>query len=609
LQTALESRPEFQGPSQEIRVAETIAAVHQALVTTPQNLDTPLGLIFHWDPTLQEDLSQVQWLKAQYPQLKLLVLTLTIDAVSLQTWQSWGVDGFWKQGGSIEGLIATLEQIFVGVFHWPTLPPASPMSQQVTAESLRPTSGDRSQGWVQSWFEDLCRSGIQQVDQALDQGNLSESGPISWLDHQLAQGQQRELRMARWLLQSAVGRDPAPVAVAAPASRQLPPATGSISNPTAPGPRQLSLSLSLEEGQNGPPETPFSPPIPVLSPETLTSQNLQAILFDQITAKLRSNLINLTAIPLEIDILSLSKKRELLVVVLRCLGDRLTDLRQSKLTPEQLTSRQEVVVQDLWQTALTDFFGKYAVLSLPLLSNPSNTKDQKPLTVPANPIDLVPKLLEPRSAELVYTAILRRIPYLEAILQTLIFKAPIAIDGVDYRPHSPEALARLGQITENLVLQVANGVVQPLLNTFGDVEAIKHTFYNQRLLSTREIERFRNDLSWKYRFVYYFEEPRNIYESRYWLLTLGDQGIRRIAVYAPRQEELAQVEGVQQTITFGLEVRDAIAPRLQALTAWVGTGIVYLLTQVVGRAIGLIGRGILQGIGNSWQDGRFTRKS
>jgi len=75
-----------------------------------------------------------------------------------------------------------------------------------------------------------------------------------------------------------------------------------------------------------------------------------------------------------------------------------------------------------------------------------------------------------------------------------------------------------------------------------------------------------------------------------------------LPIYAPRQEELSALTPWQQTITLGLEFRDAIAPRLQSLTSWIGQGVVYLLTQVVGRALGLIGRGILQGLGTAWSD-------
>ena len=149
--------------------------------------------------------------------------------------------------------------------------------------------------------------------------------------------------------------------------------------------------------------------------------------------------------------------------------------------------------------------------------------------------------------------------------------------------------------------------MQPLLNNFGYVEEIKQSFYDGKLISTREIERFRNDLSWKYRWDSYFVEPKAIFESRFWLYVLGDSGIKRISIYAPRNRELAQLSGWQLALTLVLEARDAIAPRVRAVISLLGAAVVFVLTQVIGRGIGLIGRGIIQGIGNSFQDSKFGK--
>jgi hypothetical protein len=56
---------------------------------------------------------------------------------------------------------------------------------------------------------------------------------------------------------------------------------------------------------------------------------------------------------------------------------------------------------------------------------------------------------------------------------------------------------------------------------------------------------------------------------------------------------------VQQLVTLALESRDALAPQLQALLRRLGNLVVVVLTQVIGRAIGLVGRGIVQGMGRS----------
>jgi hypothetical protein len=67
----------------------------------------------------------------------------------------------------------------------------------------------------------------------------------------------------------------------------------------------------------------------------------------------------------------------------------------------------------------------------------------------------------------------------------------------------------------------------------------------------------------------------------------------------PRDRELRQLGLLQQLVTLALEARDALAPQLQNLVKGLGDLVVVVLTQVVGRAIGLVGRGIAQGMGRS----------
>ena len=214
-----------------------------------------------------------------------------------------------------------------------------------------------------------------------------------------------------------------------------------------------------------------------------------------------------------------------------------------------------------------------------------------------------------QDAVFVQTAILDKIPLVIDLFSYLLFQRPLVIDNASYPYCSPEAMERAEALLENLLIQLANGVVQPLLNRIADVEAIKQSFYDRHLLSTREIERFRNNLSWKYRLENYIGEPKAIFESRYELLVLASRGIAKISIYAPRGQELAQLDGIRLAVTLALETRDAIAPLLQGAVAFLGTGIVYVFTQVIGRAIGLIGRGILQGIGGSLPESKFGRNN
>jgi hypothetical protein len=199
---------------------------------------------------------------------------------------------------------------------------------------------------------------------------------------------------------------------------------------------------------------------------------------------------------------------------------------------------------------------------------------------------------------------LNPIPQVTPLLAYLLYEEPLEIDNVAYRPESPEAQSRAEMLLHNLILQVANAVMQVILNQFGEQETVKSSLYQDQYRSSREIARFRNELSWQYRQTYYIEEPKAIFESRYVLFVLRGNRIQTTSVYAPRKEELEQLQGIRLAATFALELRDAIAPRFRALFGVVGQAVVYFLTQVIGRGIGLIARGVLQGIGKSVEDQR-----
>jgi hypothetical protein len=173
---------------------------------------------------------------------------------------------------------------------------------------------------------------------------------------------------------------------------------------------------------------------------------------------------------------------------------------------------------------------------------------------------------------------------------------------------TPESTYRAQMLLDNLLLQVANAVMQPLLNHFSDFEAVKQKFYNYNLITYRDIERFRNNLSWKYRLEKYVAEPQAIFESQHLLLGFTEYGITVFPIYAPRTQELQKLQGIRLAVTLALEFQDAIAPRLRSAVLVLGSGVVYLLTNVVGRGIGLIGRGVLQGMGSAWDEKRFKPK-
>jgi len=494
------------------------------------------------------DLDLLRQLKTQYPNLPILLIGSLPDAIGLEAMQI-GVEGYCARGSSIADLATATRQVAAGQTYWDL-----ERLQSLTIV----TPPERSFNPLREARQALRSSSLQQIEAALiELDNQLRSSGLSLLGKAILTGQRRELKAARWVVKRVLSSSDS----ASEPARILPP----LDEPL----RSLPSSSQL---------VPDSPP-------QMTAKDLQAILFDGISAKLQSSLENLTNSPLEIDIFRAERKRELFYIILRQVEASLEELRFSQIQPHQLVEKQSVILRDLWQAISLDFFGRYYTLRV---------RNQD--------IEVVTALLQDEKT--VQTAILDKIPAVIELYAHLLFRTALTIDNTDYLIGSADAIARATDLLENLTIQLANAVVQPLLNRFSDLEAIKQSFYDRRLLSTRDIERFRNDLSWKYRVDRYVSEPTAIFESRYSLFVFTHQGIVRIFIYAPRRHELEQLAGVRLAVTLALETRDAISPRLRSAIAFLGSGIVYLLTDVIGRGLGLIGRGIVKGIGNAWQDSR-----
>ncbi|MBA2750073.1 MAG: DUF3685 domain-containing protein [Tatlockia sp.] len=407
--------------------------------------------------------------------------------------------------------------------------------------------------------EKLRLSGLQQIDGTLQEVNTQLQFPgLTILEKAIFAGHRRELLASRWLV-----------------NRLLKPRK-IINNGTYPqiiegGKLQVKQSYLVSNNQS------------ILE---YSSPNI----FVSVRDKLQFSLDNLTDVPLEIDVLKTDKKRELLEIVLVKIEGIIIQLSTAQVQIEQLPKMREVILIDLWQAAIIGFFGKYSTIQ----SDGQN-------------IEIANFLLQ--NAEAVKAEILPKIPLVRSLFSYFLFSTPLVIDNVPYSAPTPEAMARAEILLQNLLIQLANAVIQPLINKLGDVEVIKQNFYDTKLISTREIERFRNNLSWKYRLKKYIIEPRLMFESRYELFVLASRGIAKVSIYAPRNQELKQLTGIRLVVTLALEFRDAISPRLRGAVAFLGSSVVYVLTQVFGRAIGLIGRGVLQGIGGSVPANKFGKDS
>ncbi|MEG4811913.1 DUF3685 domain-containing protein [Microcoleus sp. F8-D3] len=629
LRVACEQYPDLQV------VAEVSTGTEALRVLEARSLDSvaaqkPADLVILGFETVNVRSGQIEVLefcrelKNLYPNLPLLLLGGPLTAELLAQLQATGANGYCPKGRDISLTIEAIRAVASGRTYWATDAAANSEIELNAAvvQTVENSAGIADKNLDNSTVDTpvhkkmlayFCLSGLREIDAALAvvQADLQEfraADPTdlpSILDGVVLSGRRRELLAARWIVSQLLFEG------------KMEKAEGTKQKSEGTKQRIEGRRQKSEiRGENLLNNSQLQLANSEVSAESLVvATNWQGSLFDSAAAKLQFDLVNLTGLPLEIDILRSTKKRELMISILRKLKDLLEELRFSQVQETQLSQKMPAILRDLWEATIIDFFGRY--YTLPTGENQVFDGSQTSLTLgesqgetaadvlAGSGVEVVPVLLA--DADAVAAQILDKIPMTVDFFAHLLFEIPLTVDNVSCVAGSPQAMQRSEALLENLAIQVASGSVQPLLNNLANIEEIKQIFYDGKLISTREIERFRNDLSWRYSWNRYFVEPKAIFESRFWLFVLGDSGIKRISIYAPRNQELAQLSGWQLALTLVLETRDAIAPRVRAVISLLGTAVVYVLTQVIGRGIGLIGRGIIQGIGNSLQDSKFGK--
>ncbi|PSF38757.1 DUF3685 domain-containing protein [Aphanothece hegewaldii CCALA 016] len=486
-----------------------------------------------------------QFLVSNYPKAKILLLSSQLTPTDLDHAQKLGLNGYCPKGTSLENLVTIIRQIASGQPFW-----------SATPATTNPVFSVRRTHWLIR----LAQSGIEQIDQELskilyqlNQENLSRFDELYW------NGRRRELLAASWLVRKLIPVEIAP----------------SIT----PKPREITPKKPITESAL----SVISNSLPVASsPRSLSTTTV----YEETLGKLRYSLENYTDIPQEIDILQAVRKRELLYIVFEQTRKILDEIKFLELDYSDLLRRKDLMLLEIWQKSTQKF--------LKITYSESNDLFRQE-------IDRI--LL--RDLRLIENDILKKIPFVNELFAYFLFEQSLIVDQIAYRVDSPEGINRAVILLENLIIQISNGVIATILNNFPELELIKKNLYNNNFISSREVAKFRNDLSWKYRKNKYIEHPQDIFESKYRLLYLSENKIKQNFIYAPRQEELYQLNGIPWLVTIALEFRDAVAPRLRSIFSFLGKGVVYILTQVIGRGIGLIVLGIVQGAGNTWQELRY----
>jgi len=340
--------------------------------------------------------------------------------------------------------------------------------------------------------------------------------------------------------------------------------------------RELLLLLwgPLSVAWGAPDPCPSSPePVLAITLQQRSADGIWRAIRQRLEAGSGAELSNQSGQLLALEGLSPERRRDLLLALL-CQVD---SLRQRLLAdPAPLQERWEQWQPELRQQAMRSLVNSYVQLPcegslLPVADSLLRSSD-----------------LTGRDPEL---------PEAQPMLASLVRAQPLLVDGQLLAADEPRAVLYLELLVSNWLVRSAELVSAELLASCASWPELRRYLLQPELLATRNLERLRNQLNAQLRWSSWVERPISLYESRRRLYCLRDGAIRCQELTEPRDAELRQLGWLQQLVTLALESRDALAPQVQGLLRGLGDLVVVLLTRVLGRAIGLVGRGIAQGMG------------
>ena len=503
-------------------------------------------ILIEWDFENKTDrklnpLNFCRQLRQLYPQLPLFLLAANWEVSDVAKAKGIGIRGFCKKGINIENLVYGLRQVATGETFW--------QEQNLFDEP----------NLLQQTLSQISEPGKQQIKLDLNEiENRLVSNNLSPIERLLISGKKRELKTARWLLNRLTGEYNAPI---------LDPSSIKVLQGV-----RVEDDSSTETTQN---ELSVPPQIAVA---TLNTDSVTGKVFNRILSNINSGITNETNLWLEIDILQITAKQKLFYLIIENIEKAILEFEKER----DIILQTEQGLYEIWQKSTTNFFFQYYK---------NDEIDYDTLLTICD-----------REYKVVRNNIFSQIYFPTELFAYLCWEQPLIIDRVSYRADAPEAILRSTNLLYNLMIQVANGVMQVILNYFAELETFKYELYESNYNNSRKIARFRNEIVWRYRQERYWDRPKNIFESCYQLLVIRDGKIKIMTIDAPRDRELYRLQGLPWLTTIALELRDATSPRLRSVFALIGNGLVFTLTQVIGRGIGLIVKGIMQGVNSTLRD-------
>lgn len=154
----------------------------------------------------------------------------------------------------------------------------------------------------------------------------------------------------------------------------------------------------------------------------------------------------------------------------------------------------------------------------------------------------------------------------------------------------------LESLFENLIVEISNCVLFIIITEFSEIYNVRQSLYKTNFLSVRNIERFKNNFIWQTTIRVSIQRPKNLYNSLYGLWVIRTTGIYYKVIYANRTNELSKLRKTPLATVTLIELLDFTSSRFDEIFYTLGNGLRFTLTSVVGQIIGLIWRGIIQGL-------------
>jgi hypothetical protein len=156
----------------------------------------------------------------------------------------------------------------------------------------------------------------------------------------------------------------------------------------------------------------------------------------------------------------------------------------------------------------------------------------------------------------------------------------------------------LEALLDNLVIEIANCVVYVIIINFSFLYSFRQTLYRSKFLSLRNFERFKNNLVWQLRTKIYIQKPTLFYSSCYSIFLLRTNGIYTKTIYANRSQYISTLKNFPLLTVAFIELKDFILSRFDEVLYYLSSVLRFALSSVLGQFIGLVWRGIIEGLKN-----------